>query len=60
MSGDHAKREIVTDDKATGSGRTLSKESGDKYKEESFSSIKKHRKGARFKKALSAKRALGW
>jgi hypothetical protein len=40
MSGDHAKREIVTGDKATGSGRTLSRESGNKYKEESSSSIK--------------------
>jgi hypothetical protein len=27
MSGDHAKREIVTGDKAIGSGRTLSRES---------------------------------
>jgi hypothetical protein len=50
MSGDHAKREIVTDDKAEGSGRknnerTLSRESGEKYKEESTSSIKSHRKG---------------
>jgi hypothetical protein len=37
MSGDHAKREIVTGDKAEGSGRknnerTLPKESGNKYK----------------------------
>jgi hypothetical protein len=31
ISGDHTKREIVTGDKAIGSGRTLSKESGDKY-----------------------------
>jgi hypothetical protein len=45
MSGDHAKREIVTGEKAMGSGRTLSRESGDKYKEESSSSIKSHRKG---------------
>jgi hypothetical protein len=29
----------------TGSGRTLSRESGNKYKEESFSSIKSHRRG---------------
>jgi hypothetical protein len=29
MSGDRAKREIVTGDKAIGSRRTLSKESGD-------------------------------
>jgi hypothetical protein len=33
MSGDHAKREIVTGDKPTGSGRTFSRESGNKYKE---------------------------
>jgi hypothetical protein len=50
MSGDHAKREIVTGDKAIGSGRTLSKESGDKYKEESSFSIKSHRKGDKKKK----------
>jgi hypothetical protein len=45
MSGDHVKREIVTCDKAMGSGRTLSRESSDKYKEESSSSIKSHRRG---------------
>jgi hypothetical protein len=45
LSGDHAKREIVTGDKPVGSGRTLSRESGDKYKEESSSSIKSHRRG---------------
>ena len=45
MSGDHAKREIMIDKKLTGSGRTLSRESGNKYKEESFSSIKSHRRG---------------
>jgi hypothetical protein len=50
MSEDHTKREIVIGDKAKGSGRnnkewTPSKESGDKYKEESASSIKSHRKG---------------
>jgi hypothetical protein len=44
MSGDHAKREIMTGDKPTGSGRTLSKESGNKYKEESSSSIESHRR----------------
>jgi hypothetical protein len=49
MYGDHAKREIVTGDKAIGSGRTLSSESDDKYKEES-SSIKSHRKGDKKKK----------
>jgi hypothetical protein len=42
MSGDHAKREIVTGDKPAGSGKTLSRESDNKYKEESSSSIKSH------------------
>jgi hypothetical protein len=45
MSRDHAKREIVTGDKPMGSGRTLSRESGNKYKEESSSSIKSHQRG---------------
>jgi hypothetical protein len=49
MSRDHTKREIVISDKAIGSGRTLSRESGDKYKEESSSSIKSHRKVTRRK-----------
>jgi hypothetical protein len=52
MSGDHAKREIVTGDKPMGSGRTLSKESSDKYKEESSSSIKSLRKGDKKKKKM--------
>jgi hypothetical protein len=56
MSGDHSKREIVTGDKADGLGRkneqTLSRESGDKYKEESASSIKSHRKGDKKKKKM--------
>jgi hypothetical protein len=52
MSGDHAKREIVTSNKAIGSRRTLSRESGDKYKEESFSSINSHRKGDKKKKKM--------
>jgi hypothetical protein len=52
MSGDHAKREIVTSNKAIGSGRTLSRESGDKYKEESSSSIKSHRRGDKKKKKM--------
>jgi hypothetical protein len=52
MSGDHAKGEIVTGDKAIGSGRTLSRESGDKYKEESSSSIKSHRKGDKKKRKM--------
>ena len=50
MSGDHAKREIVTGEKPTGSGRTLSRESGNKHKEESSSSIKSHRRGDKKKK----------
>jgi hypothetical protein len=45
MSGDHAKREIMTGDKPASSGRTLSRESGNKHKEESSSSIKSHRRG---------------
>jgi hypothetical protein len=45
MSGDHAKREIVTGNKPMGSRRNISRESGDKYKEESSSSIKSLRKG---------------
>jgi hypothetical protein len=45
MLGDHAKREILTGDKSGSSGRTLSRESGNKHKEESSSSIKSHRKG---------------
>jgi hypothetical protein len=52
MSGDHAKREIVTSDKTIGLGRTLSKEFGDKYKEESSSSIKSHRRGDKKKKKI--------
>jgi hypothetical protein len=45
MYGDHAKREIMTGEKAASSGRTLSRESGNKHKEESSSSIKSHRRG---------------
>jgi hypothetical protein len=45
MSGDHAKREIMTGDKPTGSGKTPSRESSNKYKEESSSSVKSHRRG---------------
>jgi hypothetical protein len=45
MSGDHAKREIMTDKKAASSGRTLSRQCGNKNKEESSSSIKSHRRG---------------
>jgi hypothetical protein len=45
MSGDHTKREIMTGEKPIDSGRTLSRESGNKYKEESSSSIKSHQRG---------------
>jgi hypothetical protein len=46
MSGDHAKREIVTGgDKSASSGRTHSRESGHKHKEESSSSIKSQWRG---------------
>jgi hypothetical protein len=48
MSGDHSKREIMTDEKAASSGRTLSRESDNKNKEESF--IKSLRRGAKKKK----------
>jgi hypothetical protein len=41
---------IMTDDKSASSGRTLSRESGNKHKEESSSSIKSHRKGDKKKK----------
>jgi hypothetical protein len=52
MSGDHAKREIMTGDKSASSGRTLSRESDNKHKEESSSSIKSHRKGDKKKKMM--------
>jgi hypothetical protein len=46
MSGDHAKREIVTDDdKSASSGRTHLRESDHKHKGESASSIKSQRRG---------------
>jgi hypothetical protein len=50
MSGDHAKREIMTGDKFASSGRTLSRESSNKHKEESSSPIKSHRKDDKKKK----------
>jgi hypothetical protein len=50
MPRDHAKREIMTGDKPTSSGRTLSRVSGNKHKEESSSSIKSHRRGDKKKK----------
>jgi hypothetical protein len=57
MSGEQAKRETVIGEKAEGSGRkneeqTPSKETGDKHKEESASSIKSHRKGDKKKKKM--------
>jgi hypothetical protein len=60
MSGEHAKREMVTGEKIGSSGkkneeRTPSKETGDKQKEhkvESAGSIKSHRKGAKKKKKM--------
>jgi hypothetical protein len=57
MSEEHNNREMVTDDKAEGSRRknderTLSREAGDKHKEESTSSIKSHRKGDKKKKKM--------
>jgi hypothetical protein len=52
MSGDHDKREIMTSEKVASSGRTLSRESGNKHKEESYSSIKSHRRGDKKKKKM--------
>jgi hypothetical protein len=57
MSGEHAKREMVTGEKPEGSGRknderTPSREAGDKHKEESASSIKSHRKGDKKKNKM--------
>jgi hypothetical protein len=50
MFGEHSKREIVTGDKPASSGRTPSRESGHKHKEEFFSSNKTHWKGDKKKK----------
>jgi hypothetical protein len=50
MSGASAKREIGTGDKSASSGRTQSRESAHKHKEESSSSIKSQRKGDKKKK----------
>jgi hypothetical protein len=44
-SGDHAKRDIMTGEKAASLRRTLSRESDNKHKEESSSSTKSHRRG---------------
>jgi hypothetical protein len=45
MSGASSMREIGTGDKSASSGRTHSRESAHKHKEESYSSIKSQRKG---------------
>jgi hypothetical protein len=50
MSGASVKREIGTSDKFASSGRTHSRESAHKHKEESSSSIKSQRKGDKKKK----------
>jgi hypothetical protein len=50
MTGDHAKREIMTGDKPASSGRTLSRESGHKNKEESSLSTKSLQRGDKKKK----------
>jgi hypothetical protein len=52
MSGEHAKREMVTGEKLEASGKkneeqTPSKEADDKHKEESAGSIKSYRNGKR-------------
>jgi hypothetical protein len=52
MSRDHAKREIMTDEKPASSGRSLSRESGNKYKEKSSSSIESHRRGDKKNKMM--------
>jgi hypothetical protein len=57
MSGEHAKREMVTSEKPEGLGRkndewTLSREANDKHKEESASTIKSHRKGDKKKNKM--------
>jgi hypothetical protein len=60
MSGEHAKREMVTGKKPKALGKkneeqTLSKEAGDKHKEhkeESVGSIKSHKKGDKKKKKM--------
>jgi hypothetical protein len=57
MSGEHAKREMVTGEKPKASikkndERTPSKEADNKHKEESTDSIKSHRKGDKKKKKM--------
>jgi hypothetical protein len=58
MSGEHAKREMVTGEKLEASGkkndeRTPSKEADDKQKEESVGSIKSHRKADKKKNKMN-------
>jgi hypothetical protein len=50
MSGDHAKREMETGEKATSHGKAPSRESGDKAKEGSPPRVKSHRSGDKKKK----------
>jgi hypothetical protein len=50
MSGASAKRDLGTGDKSASSGRTHSRESAHKHKEESSSSINSHRMGDKKKK----------
>jgi hypothetical protein len=50
MSGASAKRDLGTGDKSASLGRTHSRESAHKHKEESSSSIKSHRMGDKNKK----------
>jgi hypothetical protein len=50
MSGDHAKREIVTGDKSTSHRKAPSRESDTKSKEESPPRVKSHRSGDKKKK----------
>jgi hypothetical protein len=52
MSRDHAKRDFVTDNKPMGSETIPSRESGNKYKDKSSSSIKSHRRGDKKKKKM--------
>jgi hypothetical protein len=52
MSGASAMRDIGIGDKSTSSGRTHSRESAHKHKEESSSSIKSQRKGDKKKKKM--------
>ena len=57
MSGEHAKRELITGEKPGSSGnknegKTPWKEADNKHKEESAGSIKSHRKGDKKKKKM--------